>query len=117
MDNPVNSEIALDLQGCGRQDERRTGERNANRDRMLSPVEVFGPMPEHGVRSTRRQRSRCRDDFLPVAAEEPTGLPGSCSTVAWLVREPTGSPVGRLYGRGGFLANGGSPNSEFPGSS
>ncbi len=63
MDNPVNSEIALDLRGCGRQDERRTGERNANRDRMLSPVKAFGQMPEHGVRSTRRQRNRCRDDF------------------------------------------------------
>ena len=86
--------------------------RNANRDRMLSPVEVFGPMPEHGVGFTRRQRNRCRDDYLPVAAEEPTGLPESKSTVAWLVREPTGSPVGRLSGRGRFLANGGSPNSD-----
>jgi hypothetical protein len=34
-----------------------------NRDRTLSPVEAFGPKPEHGVRSTRRQRTRCRDDF------------------------------------------------------
>ena len=31
MDNPVNSEIALDLGLCAHQDVRRTGERNADR--------------------------------------------------------------------------------------
>ena len=77
MDNPVNSKIALDLGEWANQDDRRTGERNANRDRIRVCEEPPGTArrtaavheapadPVHGI------------DYHPVITDWLAGLPGT----------------------------------------